>query len=327
MRARWSPARPDNEHADLFATFPNSYGSLGYATRLRIELEPVARHVALRHVRFTDAAALQDAIASISATQRVARRARRRPGRHRLRAGRVLPHPGPVGRRAPTQAPATTPASRSTGQSIQQREIDLLTTYDYLWRWDTDWFWCSRAFGAQNPIVRRLWPRRFKRSDVYHKLVGLDLRFGIADRLDRRAGRPQRERVIQDIEVPVERLGEFLDWFDEDVGMRPVWLCPLRLRGQTSWPTYPLEPGRTYVNVGFWGAVGVGENAPQSPLNRAVEAKVAELDGHKSLYSESFYDLETFDRLYDGPNLAAVKQRYDPDQRLTSLYDKAVRQR
>ncbi len=44
-------ATADNEHADLFATFPNSYGSLGYATRLRIELEPVPSHVALRHVR------------------------------------------------------------------------------------------------------------------------------------------------------------------------------------------------------------------------------------------------------------------------------------
>ena len=27
----------------LFDAFPNSYGSLGYATRLRIELEPVPR--------------------------------------------------------------------------------------------------------------------------------------------------------------------------------------------------------------------------------------------------------------------------------------------
>ena len=133
--------------------------------------------------------------------------------------------------------------------------------------------------------------------------------------------------MIQDVEVPVERLGEFLDWFDEVVGMRPVWLCPLRLRGEKSWPSYPLAPGRTYVNVGFWGAVPVGDHADQSPLNRAIEAKVSELDGHKSLYSESFYDRDTFDRLYDGPNLAAVKQRYDPDDRLTSLYDKAVRQR
>ena len=45
---------PDGPHADLFAAFPNSYGSLGYAVRLRIELEPVSPYVALRHVRFDD---------------------------------------------------------------------------------------------------------------------------------------------------------------------------------------------------------------------------------------------------------------------------------
>ncbi|MGB8389033.1 FAD-binding protein, partial [Mycobacterium sp.] len=41
-----------SQHCDLFRTFPNSYGTLGYSTRLRIELEPVAPFVALRHIRF-----------------------------------------------------------------------------------------------------------------------------------------------------------------------------------------------------------------------------------------------------------------------------------
>jgi FAD/FMN-containing dehydrogenase len=71
--------------------------------------------------------------------------------------------------------------------------------------------------------------------------------------------------------------------------------------------------------------VHVGPEAPQAPRNRAIEAKVSELGGHKSLYSEAFYDRTTFDRLYDGPHLAAVKERYDPEDRLLSLYDKAVR--
>jgi FAD/FMN-containing dehydrogenase len=52
---------------------------------------------------------------------------------------------------------------------------------------------------------------------------------------------------------------------------------------------------------------------------------VHELGGHKSLYSEAFYDRETFDELYDGANLARVKAVHDPGDRLTSLYDKAVR--
>ncbi len=42
------PVKPGD---DLFDAFANSYGSLGYAVRLRIELERVPAYVALRHVR------------------------------------------------------------------------------------------------------------------------------------------------------------------------------------------------------------------------------------------------------------------------------------
>ena len=312
---------PDGEHADLFDAFPNSYGSLGYATRLRIRLEPVPGYVALRHVRFDDLGLLAKSIAEIAETasydgERVdaVDGVAFEPGEYYLSLARWTDEPAPT--------------SDYTGQqifyrSIQQRETDVLTTYDYLWRWDTDWFWCSGAFGVQNPTVRRLWPRRWRRSDVYHKLIGLDRKVGFADWLDRRQGKPLRERVIQDIEVPVERLPEFLEWFDEAVGMRPVWLCPCK--ALRDWPTYPLEPEHLYVNVGFWGTVHVGPDALEGPRNRAIEAKVHELGGHKSLYSEAFYDRDTFDDLYDGANLAAVKGRYDPDDRLTTLYDKAVK--
>jgi FAD/FMN-containing dehydrogenase len=314
----------DNEHAELFWTFPNSYGSLGYATRLRIELERIPRYVALRHVRFEDPRALSDAISTIVADgawsgvrvdglDGVAFA----PGEYYLTLAEFTAE-----RRA---APSDYTGQQIYYRSIQERDRDLLTMHDYLWRWDTDWFWCSGAFGVQNPTIRRLWPRRWKRSDVYHLLVGLDAKFGIADRLDRRAGRPQRERVVQDIEIPVDRLPEFLDWFDDAIGMRPVWLCPLMAR--ESWPSYPLPASQTFVNVGFWGAVPTGSDAPQAPHNRAIEAKVHELDGHKSLYSEAFYDPATFDALYNGANLAAVKKQYDPDGRLPTLYEKAVGRR
>src|SRR5918997_2640798 len=58
-------ARPDNEHADLFRGFPNSYGTLGYALRLRIELEPVRPFVRLRHIPFADPAEYFSAVAEI----------------------------------------------------------------------------------------------------------------------------------------------------------------------------------------------------------------------------------------------------------------------
>ena len=49
-------ATADNEHADLFRGFPNSYGTLGYALSLTIELEPVRPFVHLRHFAFGNAA-------------------------------------------------------------------------------------------------------------------------------------------------------------------------------------------------------------------------------------------------------------------------------
>ncbi len=330
---------------DLFDTFPNSYGSLGYATRLRIRLERVPDRVELRHVRFDDAGLLSKTIAEIVETRQhdglqvdgldgVAFE----PGEYYLTLARWLS--AEEGDQTPIggEPKALEATSDYTGQRVYYRSIqerassgsgrDLLTMHDYLWRWDTDWFWCSSAFGAQNPRLRRLWPRRWRRSDVYHRLIGLNDRTGFIDWLDRRQGKALRERVVQDVEIPVERLQEFLAWFDAEVGMRPVWLCPLVSPGTSAgvqWPTYPLEPGATYVNVGFWGNVHVGPEAPNAPINRAIEAEVHELGGHKSLYSEAFYDRETFDRLYDGDHLAAVKRHYDPEDRLSSLYDKAVR--
>jgi FAD/FMN-containing dehydrogenase len=332
---------------DLFDAFPNSYGSLGYATRIRTRLERVPEYVELRHVRFDDLDALAKAVAVI-VEQREWDGTRVdgvdgvvfEPGEAYLTLATWAAHPdsSAIASRTTPEPSQTNRLSDYTGmepyfRSLQQRETDLLTTYDYLWRWDTDWFWCSGAFGLHDPRVRRLWPRRWRRSDVYHKLVGLENRYGVVARIDRARGKPARERVIQDIEVPVDRLPEFLGWFDAHVGMRPVWLCPLRLfepdgpGSARSWPSYPLTPGTTYVNVGFWGTVPIAPGAHDGDVNRAVEAEVTRLGGHKSLYSDAYYDEETFDRLYNVENLERVRRRTDPDHRLTGLYEKAVKRR
>src|SRR5438309_11199879 len=41
---------PDNEHADLFFGFPNSYGTLGYALRVKAKTVPVKPFVRLEHL-------------------------------------------------------------------------------------------------------------------------------------------------------------------------------------------------------------------------------------------------------------------------------------
>jgi FAD/FMN-containing dehydrogenase len=329
-------AAADGPHHDLFTTFPNSYGSLGYCVRLRIELEPVSRYVALRHVRFDDLDALARGIEAICESRRWEDEdvdfldgVVFSPDESYLTLGRWTDNAASSG---------VLSASDYTGQqiyyrSIRERSRDLLTASDYLWRWDTDWFWCSRAFGAQNPAVRRLWPRSLRRSDVYHRIVGLENRFAVMSRVDRLRGKPAQERVVQDVEIPVERTAEFLRWFSDRVAMTPVWLCPLKLRepngpgSARSWPLYPLAPGQVYVNVGFWGQVPIAPGRRDGDLNREIEQAVARHGGHKSLYSDAYYDEQTFTSIYGGTEYDKAKQIYDPDHRLTGLYEKAVGRR
>ena len=102
---------------------------------------------------------------------------------------------------------ATTPGKRIYYRSIQQPREDYLTVRDYLWRWDTDWFWCSRAFGVQNPRVRRLWPKRWLRSTSTGSSSPSSA--GTGRRADRPAGAasPAARTSIQDVEVPVDARG------------------------------------------------------------------------------------------------------------------------
>ncbi len=318
-------ATADNEHAALFRGFPNSLGTLGYALSLTIELEPVQPFVHLRHFPFATPEACMDAVAQIAAEGSF----------HGHRAdfldGTAF---------APDQLYLTVGAfsdvapwrSDYTGQqiyylSVRRDKEDFLTIRDYLWRWDTDWFWCSRAFGVQKPLVRRLWPRRYRRSDVYRKLVALDRRYGLTATMNARRHFPPRESVIQDVEIPVSRGADFLRFFAANVGMSPVWMCPVRARSDRAWPLWPLEPGEVYVNFGFWGLMPLPEGEADGYYNRLVEDEVAKLDGHKSLYSTAFYAEDEFYRRYGGQAYQALKRAYDGGGRLLGLYEKCVQGR
>jgi FAD/FMN-containing dehydrogenase len=319
-------ASATNEHAHLFRGFPNSYGSLGYALRLRIELEPVTSFMRLRHVPCGDAAGLAATIADVV-----------RDGVHDGERvdyvdGTVFSVDESYLTLASYAEVADQEPSDYTGEqiyyrSIQQRRDDVLTVHDYLWRWDTDWFWCSRAFGAQNPYVRRLWPKDKLRSDVYWKLVALDRRTSLSARVGAARRRPPREPVVQDIEVPVAALPEFLDFFHREVGIAPVWVCPLRVRDPgATWPLYELDPGTTYVNVGFWSTVTLppGVDPAEGRVNRRIERVVTDLGGRKSLYSTAFYDRDEFARLYGGATYDRLRAEYDPEGRLPDMWTKTV---
>jgi FAD/FMN-containing dehydrogenase len=312
-------ARPDNEHRDLYFGFPNSYGTLGYALRVKARTMAVKPFVRLEHVHHADPESFFGNLAAVCASPAD------------FVDGVVF---GPrelvttVGRfvdDAPYSSDYT--YERIYYRSLRERDEDCLATRDYLWRWDTDWFWCSKNLYAQNPLVRRLLGPRRLNSVFYAKLMRWNSRVGLTRLRDRLLGL-HPESVIQDVDIPIDRAPEFLDFFVREIGILPVWICPFRARDPgVAWTLFPTRTDALYVNFGFWDVVRTRVPHPPGHFNRLVERKVSELGGVKSLYSESYFPREEFWATYGGDAYRALKARYDPQARLPDLYEKCVLRR
>jgi FAD/FMN-containing dehydrogenase len=309
-------ARPDNEHRDLFYGFPNSYGTLGYALRVKAKAVPVQPFVRLEHVHHRDPEAFFGNLVAVCASPAdFVEGVVFGPAEMVTTVGRFVAA-------APYASDYT--FERIYYRSLRDRDEDYLTVRDFLWRWDTDWFWCSKNLGAQNPVVRRLLGRKRLNSRFYTSMMRWNSRVGLTKRLDRIVGR-HPESVIQDVDIPIDRAPEFLDFFRREIGILPVWICPFRAYDpDAAWTLFPTRANVLYVNFGFWDVVRRPEVHPPGHFNRLIERKVAQLGGIKSLYSDSYFPRAEFAAIYNQPGYDALKRRYDPRDRFRDLYEKCV---
>ena len=317
--------RPNNENADLFHAIPNSYGSLGYILRLRVKLLPASPFVKITHQRFSDRMQFLSTMEAVCAQSTHApdfvEGVAFTPNDFVLTTARLTHDRGPV---------SDYKGSQIYYQSLRSRSEDLMTMRDFLWRWDPDWFWCSRSFGMQNPLLRRLLGRWMLRSSSYWKIQSLYRKWKIEERVNAIRNVlylpiERFEPVIQDVEIPMENSSEFLEFYFREINIRPCWICPIRpLEAARNWTLYAMEPGALYLNFGFWGSVRTLSDGATWYINRRIESIVQNLGGRKSLYSISFFTEDEFWRIYNGIAYKKLKAKFDPRSAFQSLYQKAV---
>jgi len=148
-------------------------------------------------------------------------------------------------------------------------------------------------------------------------------RLGMTKWIERAAGL-HSESVIQDVDIPLARAAEFLEFYAREIALWPQWVCPIGPAPHTGrFTLYPMKPG-WYINFGFWDVKRTREAYPRGHFNRMIEKKVSELRGIKSLYSDSFFPEEEFRRTYGGEAYRALKKKYDPQGAFADLYAKCV---
>ena len=305
----------DNEHKDLFYAFPNSYGTLGYALKVTIRVQPVKQYVELTHHRFDNTklflTAMEDACRQEAGFQFV--------DGVTFGNNEMVLSTGKFVDTAPFESDYTYMSIYY--QSLKKKTTDYLTSHDYIWRWDTDWFWCSKHFFLQYPIIRFLFGKNRLRSTTYWGIRSFCNRYGITHFLEKISSR--KEAIIQDVEIPMENSETFLDFFHQNIGITPIWVCPTRVfDAQRTYDLYPMDPDKLYINFGFWDVIPTTES--KGYFNRLLEEKVEALEGKKSLYSDSYYTEKKFWQLYNGDCYRRLKEKYDAQGQFKDLYSKCV---
>jgi FAD/FMN-containing dehydrogenase len=305
-------ARPDNEYADLFRALPNSYGTLGYILRAKIALHPAQPYVHLHVEPYSNAAEYLAALrtATLSPDLAFVEGLFFEDERYFLMTGRFA-----------TQVPQRDDIVRRNVfyRLVEQRRDIYLSTFDYIFRYDPDWFWNVPETGFYNAF-RRLAPKSWRNSAFYTKYTATKNKLlaavGIHD--------DSLEPLIQDWEVPWDRAEELIRFCLDEVDLegRPWAAVPIKTPRQ---PTlYPIRANALYFNLGCYLQTRRRPGVEPYHYTKILDRKCFELGGIKMLYSSSFLSEAEFDALYNGPAYRALKAKYDPAGNALTLYQKVA---
>jgi hypothetical protein len=305
-------ARNDNEYSDLFRALPNSYGTLGYILRAKIALHPAAPYVHLHVERFGNAGSYLAAMRAATASDDVAfvEGLFFEDRRYFLMTGRFV-----------KQAPEVEDIVRKNVfyRLVEQRRDIYLRTFDYIFRYDPDWFWNVPETGFYN-LFRRYAPEDWRNSAFYTKYVATKAK--LLGSVGMRSNGV--EPLIQDWEVPWDQAEELISFSVAEVKLdgKPWAAVPIKTARQ---PTiYPIRPNELYFNLGCYCQVRRPEGKEPYYYTKIMDRKCFDLGGIKMLYSSSFLDQTEFDSLYNGAGYRALKAKYDPAGNAQTLYKKVA---
>lgn len=303
------------DNSDLFYALPNCYGTLGYVLKVKVQLIPAKKYVKLSHERYSHPGMYFKEMERLCEENRVD-----------YIDGVIFDRnemyitTGEFVDEVPRVSHYT--FMDIFYQSIQKKPEDYLTTLEYIWRWDTDWFWCSKVFHMQNPITRFLLGKWLLGSKTFTKIMHYINRHPKLDNFIKYF-RPRTESVIQDVLIPVQHATNFLEFHQNEIGIKPIWICPTKsFSKENRFDFCPLDPNTLYIDFGFWDTVP--SNKEEGYYNRLIEKKSMELGGFKSLYSSNYYTPEQFWSLFNQSRYNELKQKYDADKRLRGLYEKVT---
>ena len=313
-----------DKNSDLFYTFPNSLGSLGYITKCKMRLTEAMPYIRTDIISYTSIDEfLSDLVLKTEEKKLDFLDAVIFSDKYFCIVAGSFVNDIPEN---------TEPFDRFKNifyKSLEENKGTPLYfhTWDYLWRWDTDAFWGIEYSTFLSSFLTNQWLRLailrgILRTDVllrvkkvYDKVAMFFYKLGFGSRY---------EELIQDAGITEEKFVNFTKWYHNTIGIYPVWVCPVdNSRNQGQYPLHPLT-SKLVFDFGFYSRKLLSKEMKSDHYNKLLEKKLKEIDCVKGLYSTNSFSEEDFWQQYDKKEYLKVKNKYDKDNVYPDLYTKAM---
>ncbi|SZF01698.1 unnamed protein product [Blumeria hordei] len=199
--------------------------------------------------------------------------------------------------------------------------VEYTPLADYLFRYDRGGFWVGTAAFEYFKVPFNRFTRWALDDFLHTRMMYTALH----------ASGQSKRFVVQDLALPYETAEEFISYTQHELGIWPLWLCPLQATSMPTMHPHSLlqvanpeaNPSNSLLNIGLWGW-GPKDADEYVRKNRELEKKLKGLGGMKWLYAQTYYDEREFWQQFDRPWYEALRSAYKATT-LPNVYDKVKR--
>ncbi len=192
-----------------------------------------------------------------------------------------------------------------------QNHIELVPITDYIFRYNRGAFWMGSYFFSllnlpNTKLIRKVLNPFMNTRKLYDALKAFNL---------------GQYYFLQDFYCPLENTEELINFSNDQLGIYPLWLCPIRpTRTDQRLSPHYIQNSEMLIDVGIWGRTKKCDKPIE--CNKMFETELSKVSGRKMLYAHAYYNEGEFWKVYNHDWYNNVREKYSASIVFPNVWEK-----
>lgn len=134
----------------------------------------------------------------------------------------------------------------------------------------------------------------------------------------------ENNHIIQDMLLPISCLEESINFFEKQVNVYPLWICPFKLPNNPGFLHPAKNNTEMYIDVGIYG-VPKKDNFKPKETTRNIENFVTERNGFQMLYADTYMTKEEFRNMFDHRLYDKLRKQFKCEEAFPEVFEKVCK--